>query len=553
MGDAVTAEPVFMFSDSLRYGALRALEATDTVVGTTATAMAERLMKQRRYAEAARTAILGRRWRAASQALRYAVARGDMSFNDLLGDHLSTVSYRDALADPFLGVVAALSARGHLIDSARDELLARGVTETENIGEHDEVDLAPDSSPAEAAFELALWRSAIELTALRALGDWPGLAAATRSAIAGVAATPKPVLAAAGALRSFIGGQIELSLALLGEPEYRTTARHRRLSIALDRADVSTVLGSVALAAAIRGEVAEAKTALQVIDAEGDHRLPPAPEYVLAKSLISLEERDDVELRRVLGAGARTSDPWFDDLSGLIRARYLYMCDQGARSLDALRSVARAGTTPLAHAEAVAFRIERYLAEGLVSQAQKAIEEVQRTPYARWHVVRLALARSRFAQDQIEAGMKIAESVWSSDSATPRHQARALAFGVACAERLGDRATAERLREEARFFCLRGGMQEPYDDLPPDARADSGAFGIRLRPELPMPLERIVLTKRELAVLRALNERSSADEIAALLHVSKNTVKTQLRHLYRKLGAHSREEALQTATDEGLM
>ena len=45
----------------------------------------------------------------------------------------------------------------------------------------------------------------------------------------------------------------------------------------------------------------------------------------------------------------------------------------------------------------------------------------------------------------------------------------------------------------------------------------------------------------------------SAPEIGAELYLSANTVKTHLRHLYRKLGAHSRHEAVQRARAIGLL
>ena len=61
------------------------------------------------------------------------------------------------------------------------------------------------------------------------------------------------------------------------------------------------------------------------------------------------------------------------------------------------------------------------------------------------------------------------------------------------------------------------------------------------------------LTRGETRVLRYLPTHLGAPEIAAELFLSANTVKTHLRHLYRKLGAHSRREAVQRAQAIGLL
>jgi LuxR family maltose regulon positive regulatory protein len=65
------------------------------------------------------------------------------------------------------------------------------------------------------------------------------------------------------------------------------------------------------------------------------------------------------------------------------------------------------------------------------------------------------------------------------------------------------------------------------------------------------PLE--PLSKSELRVLRYLPTHLSAPEIASELSVSTSTVKTHLRNLYAKLGAHSRAEAIGSARALGLL
>ncbi|WP_069387776.1 helix-turn-helix transcriptional regulator [Cellulosimicrobium cellulans] len=66
--------------------------------------------------------------------------------------------------------------------------------------------------------------------------------------------------------------------------------------------------------------------------------------------------------------------------------------------------------------------------------------------------------------------------------------------------------------------------------------------------DLPQPL-----TDREIVVLDALMRHATAAEISRSLMVSVNTVKSQLRSVYRKLGVRRREDALAKGIDLGLI
>jgi len=58
-------------------------------------------------------------------------------------------------------------------------------------------------------------------------------------------------------------------------------------------------------------------------------------------------------------------------------------------------------------------------------------------------------------------------------------------------------------------------------------------------------MTRPVLTRREQVVLARLDEDVTLEEIARELYVTRNTVKSQVRSVYRKLGISSRAEAVE--------
>ena len=76
------------------------------------------------------------------------------------------------------------------------------------------------------------------------------------------------------------------------------------------------------------------------------------------------------------------------------------------------------------------------------------------------------------------------------------------------------------------------------------------------QPAVPLPQPRALrkpLSQAETRVLRYLPTNLSAPEIAGQLSVSVNTIRTHIRHLYDKLGAHHRNEAVEQARAVGLL
>jgi LuxR family maltose regulon positive regulatory protein len=117
---------------------------------------------------------------------------------------------------------------------------------------------------------------------------------------------------------------------------------------------------------------------------------------------------------------------------------------------------------------------------------------------------------------------------------------------------------------------LAAGEREDAESLLDDARsvlegcADPGAMvlrrlehaGRRLRPAASPPAQPGLgdpLSDRERAVLRLLATQLSQREIGRELYMSVNTVKTHTRHIFRKLGASGRQDAVSRAREHRLI
>jgi DNA-binding CsgD family transcriptional regulator len=93
------------------------------------------------------------------------------------------------------------------------------------------------------------------------------------------------------------------------------------------------------------------------------------------------------------------------------------------------------------------------------------------------------------------------------------------------------------------------------------AHSGAGEDGIHAQPEDTMTMLETTgtvgtvteaLTRRERVVLAELAEDVTLEEIATRLFVTRNTVKSQVRSVYRKIGVSTRTEAVAWAVAHGV-
>lgn len=149
---------------------------------------------------------------------------------------------------------------------------------------------------------------------------------------------------------------------------------------------------------------------------------------------------------------------------------------------------------------------------------------------------------------------------------TIRSRSATLTLGAVASLREGNEATAASLLERAAVLWHSHGarahlMYVPGSDLEQlrslaTATANSMSIGYLAGPvvsPLAATVEFVLLSTRELEVLQAVAEFQTQAEVARVLYLSSNTIKTHLKSIYRKLRVSSREEAIQRAIGLGLL
>lgn len=366
-----------------------------------------------------------------------------------------------------------------------------------------------------------------------------------------------------GALSLFRGGRLA---------EARLAAERVGISEdALRRARPES-LGAAALVAAVeavRGEGRAAEATLARIDG-GEHPVDLRDGYVgslahLARGILALDEGDPDAAERATDLFRDRENlehgPAFSALRALV-ALWRGRPEVGLRVLDEREGAdrPRARTSPEDRRVAAGARTLLHAALGQLGPAHTALRTLERSdPAGRILHAALLLVEQR-------PDLALERLSDAAPAASPRVVAAGEILRASAALARGDEAlAATALRRFLATTAVHGSwgvvVLVPADHREALAglaeRIDAtGEEVARLR-WMPAPLRtasaRATLTRREADVLEQLRRTGSLPEIAATLSVSANTVKSQARTLYRKLGVSTREEALRVAYLHGLL
>ncbi|MBA8816844.1 LuxR family maltose regulon positive regulatory protein [Microbacterium halimionae] len=311
---------------------------------------------------------------------------------------------------------------------------------------------------------------------------------------------------------------------------------------------------------AVSGDIPEARRAITQAEHQNwpDRWLLgyPGSFYQLARVMVALENGDaegaDTALR-TLDPHRETIEHWpllthAEVLIGLLRRRPDEMSNFLQRVLHQQhrrKAVSELTKNRLRHT-----RVLIELARGDMTAADHALGKVSdgaRTSVSR---ARIALARG-----DADGAMRALHAEDPDDwSARARAEYSALAAAAAAIHDPDSPRTRElmsrierSLQDRQQWLALAFVPVAGLDAMLVASPPESFEQKLRRARELaiiPAAAARPKLTERELAVVRQLARSESVAEIAAALVVSPNTVKSQLRSIYRKLGVNSRAHAL---------
>ncbi|TQO23371.1 ATP/maltotriose-dependent transcriptional regulator MalT [Paramicrobacterium agarici] len=164
---------------------------------------------------------------------------------------------------------------------------------------------------------------------------------------------------------------------------------------------------------------------------------------------------------------------------------------------------------------------------------------------------------------QPDRALTVAQSVAGSEGLTLAKRVELGLLSASAHLRRGDEEQASRQFAEMTRRALDAGLRTVFAVMPRSdleallrehPRADDVRNVLATLPELfPSPDSPAILTERERVILERLDSAVTLAEIASSLSVSINTVKSQARSIYRKLGASGRAAAVSEAHRRGIL
>lgn len=522
-------------------------------------------------------------------AIRQAQAGKDWRFaGDLIGQHGFSIALDgsfatmtallepfppDALANPEL---AAFLAYGEVIRPSLDTAAAYIAVAERHASEVPiERRRSFDAMLATARLTLALWRS-----------DYGTAVSEVRPMLEPIDADSVPDVAAGNDVRAV--ALMNLGIVELWVGASDDAQRHLEEALELARRNGRSYvemgclahLAAVAGRHSLTGQRELAAQTLQVMEKYGWMAEPVAP-LVLA----TLGDAD------VWQGRFDDAQPWLDRAEGALRPNF-----EPAKELAVhyLRGILRLGQGRLANAVAAFVEVQRLQSQmvtpdplALLSRGFKvqtlvrmgdvprarAVLESESDAGREFAELRAALASILLAERDPRGAIAALAPVVDGTAQSIRDQSivNVLLLDALAHDALGDAKSAEDDIERALDLAEPDALILPFLITPaPDllerhprhrtahAALLANVIGVlagspaRARSSEPRELQE-ALTESELRVLRYLPSNLSAPEIAAEVFLSTSTVKTHMRHIYEKLDAHKRTEAVDRARDLGLL
>jgi LuxR family maltose regulon positive regulatory protein len=385
-----------------------------------------------------------------------------------------------------------------------------------------------------------------------------------RRAIAGcddAALRSSPAILLCLAQSQLLAGDPRAALQVLSKVDPSPSEELADIVLPALRAHARLELGDVTEAARLADEALAAAAALGVPDhaATFTAHLTRTGCLAVRNELVAANEALD----RTIARAEVDDHPLFVLLAHVERARLASLCGSPGDALDELAAtrtlLARRGVDQAVLCQLDAVEARYHADTGDLARARAAVRNlrlgrVRSLLEARFAALEgdaealmrtLGGARLTSRRDRLETELLLVRLHAVHDHAAARHHA-ARAARLAAPERLVSPVLQEGVDTALVVRAEAEAASVPVLDR---LAADLGSPAlVRTPPALVDPL-----SEREISVLRYLPTHLTNPDIAGDLYISVNTLKTHIKAIYRKLGATSRDEAVQVGREIGLL